>query len=95
MTNGMPLVARFGIKPIPTMVTPLPSVDLDTGEEVLSHFERSDVCQAPPACVVGEAMVALVLAKAFMEKFGGDSVSETRRNLDGYLKTVGPRKIYR
>ena len=95
MTNGMPLGARFGIKPIPTMVTPLPSVDLDTGEEVLSHFERSDVCQAPPACVVGEAMVALVLAKAFMEKFGGDSVSETRRNLDGYLKTVGPRKIYR
>ena len=95
MTNGMPLVARFGIKPIPTMVTPLPSVDLDTGEEVLSHFERSDVCQAPPACVVGEAMVALVLSKAFMEKFGGDSVSETRRNLDGYLKTVGPRKIYR
>ena len=95
MTNGMPLVARFGIKPIPTMVTPLPSVDLDTGEEVLSHFERSDVCQAPPACVVGEAMVALVLAKAFMEKFGGDSVSETSRNLDGYLKTVGPRKIYR
>ena len=95
LPNGMPLVARFGIKPIPTMVTPLPSVDLDTGEEVLSHFERSDVCQAPPACVVGEAMVALVLAKAFMEKFGGDSVSETRRNLDGYLKTVGPRKIYR
>ena len=94
MTNGMPLVARFGIKPIPTMVTPLPSVDLDTGEEVLSHFERSDVCQAPPACVVGEAMVALVLSKAFMEKFGGDSVSATRRNLDGYLKTVGPRKIY-
>ncbi len=95
MTNGMPLVARFGIKPIPTMVTPLPSVDLDTGEEVLSHFERSDVCQAPPACVVGESMVALVLAKAFMEKFGGDSVPETKRNLEGYLKTVGPRKIYR
>ncbi len=94
MTNGMPLIARFGIKPIPTMVTPLPSVDLDTGEEVLSHFERSDVCQAPPACVVGEAMVALVLAKAFMEKFGGDSISETKRNLEGYLKTVGPRKVY-
>ena len=94
MTNGMPLVARFGIKPIPTMVTPLPSVDLDTGEEVLSHFERSDVCQAPPACVVGEAMVALVLAKSFMEKFGGDSISETKRNLEGYLKTVGPRKVY-
>ncbi|MCS5666358.1 MAG: chorismate synthase, partial [Dehalococcoidia bacterium] len=94
MTNGMPLVTQFAIKPIATMVTPLPSVDLDTGEEVLAHFERSDVCQAPPACVVGEAMVALVLADAFMEKFGGDSIPETRRNFDGYVKTVGPRKIY-
>ena len=94
MTNGMPLVARFSIKPIPTMVTPLPSVDLDTGEAVLSHFERSDVCQAPPACVVGEAMVALILADSFMEKFGGDSVPETRRNFESYVKTVGPRKVY-
>jgi len=94
MTNGMPLVARFAIKPIATMVTPLPSVDLDTGEEVLAHFERSDVCQAPPACVVGEAMVALVLANAFMEKFGGDSIPETRRNFEGYMTTVGPRKSY-
>ncbi|MCH7735877.1 MAG: chorismate synthase [Chloroflexi bacterium] len=94
MTNGMPLVARFVVKPIATMVTPLPSVDLDTGEEVLAHFERSDVCQAPPACVVGEAMVALILADAFMEKFGGDSIPETRRNFEGYLKTVGPRKVY-
>ena len=95
MTNGMPLVARFAIKPIATMVTPLPSVDLDTGEEVLAHFERSDICQAPPACVVGEAMVALVLADAFMEKFGGDSIPETRRNFEGYMATVGPRKFYR
>lgn len=94
MTNGMPLVSRFVVKPIATMVTPLPSVDLDTGEEVLAHFERSDVCQAPPACVVGEAMVALVLADAFMEKFGGDSIPETRRNFEGYLKTVGPRRVY-
>ena len=94
MTNGMPLVARFVVKPIATMVTPLPSVDLDTGEEVLAHFERSDVCQAPPACVVGEAMVALVLANAFMEKFGGDSIPETRRNFEGYMATVGPRKTY-
>ena len=94
MTNGMPLVAQFAIKPIATMVSPLPSVDLDTGEEVLAHFERSDVCQAPPACVVGEAMVALVLAQAFMEKFGGDSIPETRRNFEGYMKTVGPRQIY-
>ncbi len=92
MTNGMPLVARFGIKPIATLVNPLPSVDLDTGEAVQAHYERSDVCQAPPAGVVGEAMVALILADAFMEKFGGDSVEETRRNLAGYLKTVGPRQ---
>ena len=92
MTNGMPLVARFGIKPIATLVNPLPSVDLDTGEAVQAHYERSDVCQAPPAGVVGEAMVALILADAFMEKFGGDSVEETRRNLAGYLKTVGPRR---
>jgi len=94
MSNGMPLVARFAIKPIATMVNPLPSVDLDTGESVQAHYERSDVCQVPPAGVVGEAMVALVLVDAFLEKFGGDSVKETRRNLEGYLKTVGPRKVY-
>ena len=94
MTNGMPLVARFGIKPIATLVNPLPSVDLDTGESVQAHFERSDVCQVPPAGVIGESMMALVLANAFAEKFGGDSVEEMRRNFDGYLKTTGPRKIY-
>lgn len=94
MSNGMPLVARFAIKPIATMVNPLPSVDLDTGEAVQAHYERSDVCQVPPAGVVGEAMVALVLIDAFLEKFGGDSVNETRRNLEGYLKTLGPRKVY-
>ena len=94
MTAGMPLVARFAIKPIATLHNPLPSVDLDTGEPVQAHFERSDVCQVPPAGVIGEAMVALVLAGAFMEKFGGDSVPETRRNYEGYLKTVGPRKVY-
>ena len=95
MTNGMPLVARFAIKPIATLANPLPSVDLDTGEAVQAHYERSDVCQVPPAGVIGEAMVALVLVDAFMEKFGGDSVQETRRNYEGYLKTVGPRRLYR
>ena len=94
MTNGMPLSARFAIKPIATMLNPLPSVDLDTGDQVQAHYERSDICQAPPAGVVGEAMVALVLAGAFMEKFGGDSVPETRRNYEGYLATVGPRRTY-
>ncbi len=92
MTNGMPLVARFAVKPISTLVNPLPSVDLDTGELVQAHYERSDVCQVPPAGVIGEAVVAQVLADAFMEKFGGDSIEETRRNYEGYLKTVGPRK---
>ena len=95
MTTGMPLIARFAIKPIATLRNPLPSVDLDTGEPVQAHFERSDVCQVPPAGVIGEAMVAMVLADAFMEKFGGDSIPETRRNYEGYMKTVGPRKVYR
>ena len=94
MTSGMPLVARFAIKPIATLANPLPSVDLDTGEAVQAHYERSDVCQVPPAGVIGEAMVALVLADAFMEKFGGDSIPETRRNYESYLKTVGPRRLY-
>ena len=75
MTTGMPVIARFAIKPIATLRNPLPSVDLDTGEPVQAHFERSDVCQVPPAGVIGEAMVAMVLADAFMEKFGGDSIS--------------------
>ena len=94
MTSGMPLVARFAIKPIATLRNPLPSVDLDTGEPVQAHFERSDVCQVPPAGVIGEAMVALVLANSFMEKFGGDSIPETRRNYNGYMNTIGPRKIF-
>ena len=94
MTSGMPLVARFAIKPIATLHNPLPSVDLDTGERVQAHFERSDVCQVPPAGVIGEAMVALVLANSFMEKFGGDSIPETRRNYVGYMKTIGPRKVF-
>lgn len=92
MTSGMPLLARFAIKPISTLRNPLPSVDLDTGQLVQAHYERSDVCQVPPAGVIGEAMVALVLADAFMEKFGGDSIEETRLNYNGYMKTVRPRE---
>jgi chorismate synthase len=93
MTSGMPLVARFAIKPISTLVNPLPSVDLDTGQLVQAHYERSDVCQVPPAGVIGEAMLALVLADSLMEKFGGDNLSETRRNYKSYLATVGPRDM--
>lgn len=91
MTSGTPLVARFAIKPISSLVNPLPSVDLDTGALVEAHYERSDVCQVPPAGVIGEAMVALVLADSFMDKFGGDHIEETRRNYHAYLKTIGPR----
>jgi chorismate synthase len=67
-------------------------VDLATGEEVLAHYERSDVCVVPAAGVVAEAMVAIILADAWMEKFGGDTVDEMRANHDAYLATIGPRR---
>ncbi|MDO8490522.1 MAG: chorismate synthase [Dehalococcoidia bacterium] len=89
MTNGEPVVVSGAVKPIPTLGAPLPSVDIKTGQRVLAHQERSDVCVVPAAGVVGEAMLALVLADAFLEKFGGDNIVETRRNLDGYLRGIG------
>ncbi len=88
MTNGEAVVVRAVVKPIATLGAPLPSVDLDTGEEVQAHFERSDVCQVPPAGVIGEAMLAIVLADAMLEKFGGDHLTETRRNFDAYIKQL-------
>ena len=91
MTTGEDLIVRAAIKPIPTLAHPLPSVDLDTGEEVLAHYERSDVCVVPAGGVVAEAMVAIVLADAWLEKFGGDTVNETRTNYEQYLRTIGPR----
>ncbi len=91
ITNGEPVVVRAALKPISTLGEPLPSVDLMTGEKVEAHHERSDVCVVPAAGVVGEAMVAIVLARAMLEKFGGDSLAETKRNHEAYVKTVGPR----
>jgi chorismate synthase len=88
MTNGEPVDVRAAIKPISTMRTPLPSVDLVTKEHVQAHYERSDVCVVHAAGVIGEAMVALVLAEAFLEKFGGDSIEEIDRNLKGYLEQI-------
>ena len=88
MSNGEDIVVRVAIKPISTLAKPLPSVDLVTGEKIQAHYERSDVCQAPPGGIVGEAMMAIVLADAVMEKFGGDHVEETMRNCRSYLKTV-------
>jgi len=77
------------IKPISTMKKPLPSIDLNTKEKVEAHYERSDVCVVPAAGVIGEAMVALTLAEAFLEKFGGDSMAEVERNHHGYLHSIG------
>ena len=91
MSNGEDILVRAAIKPIPTLAKPLPSVDLVTGEQVQAHFERSDVCVVPAAGVVGEAMLAIVLAEALLEKFGGDHLSETRRNCEAYGRTIGPR----
>jgi chorismate synthase len=88
MTNGQEIRVRGFLKPISTLRRPLESVDLVTREPALAAYERSDVCVVPAAGVIGEAMVALVLAQAFLEKFGGDSLPETRRNFDGYLEQV-------
>lgn len=88
MSNGEPIVVCGLLKPISTLRRPLESVDLATRESVLAAYERSDVCAVPAAGVVGEAMTALVLAQAMAEKFGGDSLTEAKRNFKGYLAQV-------
>ncbi len=88
ITNGQDIVVRGMLKPISTLRRPLESVDLVTREPALAAYERSDVCVVPAAGVIGEAMVALVLAGAMLEKFGGDSLAETKRNFEGYLEQV-------
>jgi chorismate synthase len=91
VTTGEPLFVRGAMKPISTLRKPLPSVDLRDGSPGDAAVERSDVCAVPAAGVVGEAMVALVLADAFLEKFGGDSVGELRRNFESYLTYLRER----
>ncbi len=88
ITNGQDILVRGMLKPISTLRRPLESVDLATRESALAAYERSDVCVVPAAGVISEAMVALVLAQALLEKFGGDSLAETRRNYHGYLEQV-------
>jgi chorismate synthase len=88
MTNGQDVLVRGMLKPISTLRKPLESVDLVTREPSLAAYERSDVCVVPAAGVIGEAMVAIVLAQAFLEKFGGDSLTETKRNFAGYKEQV-------
>jgi chorismate synthase len=89
ITNGMPLVVRGAAKPISTLINPLPSIDYATRQRDVAHVERSDVCVVPAAGVVGEAMVALVLADALRLKFGGDSLDEGLTNYRSFLEANG------
>jgi chorismate synthase len=88
ISNGMPIVVRAAMKPIPTLKSPLSSVDIDTKKKFKAAYERSDTCAVPAASVIGEAVAAIVIADTFLSKFGGDSMDEIRRNYLGYLKQL-------
>jgi chorismate synthase len=89
ISNGEPIVARVAVKPIPTLAHPLPSADLATGDNIsATRYERSDVCVVPAAGVVGEAMLALTLADAWLEKFGGDNLDEIQANYLAFISTL-------
>ncbi len=92
MTNGLPVRVRAAMKPISTVPRALATVDMSTGDEAVAIHQRSDVCAVPAAGVVVETMVALVLARAALAKFGGDSLAETRANIDNYLRSVAARE---
>jgi chorismate synthase len=91
ITTGEPLVIRLAMKPISTLMSPLPTVDLATGDAASAQSERSDVTAVPAMGVIAEALTAFVLADAMLEKFGGDSLAEMRRNFDGYVASLGAR----
>jgi chorismate synthase len=91
MTTGEPLVIRVGMKPIATLMSPLPTIDLRTGQPARAQSERSDVTAVPAMGVIAEALTALVVADAMMEKFGGDSLGEMRRNYEAYLARLAER----
>jgi chorismate synthase len=88
VSNGMPIIIRAAMKPIPTLRSPLFSVDITTKKKFRAAYERSDVCAVPAAAVVGEAAAAIVIADSFIGKFGGDSIKEIRRNYNGYIKQI-------
>ncbi len=88
ISNGMPIVLRAAMKPIPTLRTPLTSVDVISKKTSKAAYERSDVCAVPAASVIGEAVTAIVIADDFLRKFGGDSIDEIKRNYKGYLKQI-------
>ncbi|MBI21907.1 MAG: chorismate synthase [Chloroflexi bacterium] len=87
MSNGEPIVVNVAIKPIATMTSPLPSVDINTGKIVQAPYNRSDICQTSRACPIGEAMLILILTSAYLDKFGGDHMNEIKHNLDGFIKS--------
>jgi chorismate synthase len=91
MTTGEPLVVRVAMKPISTLMSPLKTVDLRTGGPAAAQSERSDVTAVPAMGVIAEAMMALVLGNALLEKFGGDALAETKRNYEGYLAQLAAR----
>ena len=91
VSNGEQVVVRVAMKPIPTLLKPLRSADMRSGAVIAAGYERSDITSVPAASVVAEGVVAFVLAQAMLEKFGGDSLRECRRNLDGYLRQVAER----
>jgi chorismate synthase len=91
ITTGEPLVVKVAMKPIATLMSPLPTVDLTSGEPAKAVSERSDVTAVPAMGVIAEAVMALVVADAMLEKFGGDSLTEMRRNYDGYVAALGSR----
>jgi chorismate synthase len=88
ITNGQDVIVRGYLKPISTLRTPLGTVDMVTKQPISAAYERSDVCVVPAGGVAGEAMVSVVLAQAMLEKFGGDSLGEMRRNYDGYVRQL-------
>ena len=91
ITTGEPLVVRVAMKPISTLMRPLGTVDIVSGAPAAATAERSDVTAVPAMGVIAEAMAAFVLAQAFLEKFGGDSLPEVRRNYDAYVSRVAER----
>lgn len=88
VTNGESVVVQAAVKPISTLLKPLDSADLKTRRKVEAHYERSDICVVPAAGVVGEAMVAITLWTVFLDKFGGDSLAEIRRNYDSFIEST-------
>jgi len=88
MSNGENIIVRAAVKPIATLASPLPSIDLRSGEKAKAHYERSDICVVPAAGVIAESMLAVVLADACLEKFGGDNLKETLANYRNYLSNI-------